>query len=415
MINSIRQRLLRYFTTLKNLSRFKKIVIAAVVLIAIFFVFNQSKDKNQEPSYKFQKVKQDTIVNVVSETGEIMTSGKTDVSSSINGIVEELYVDNNDVVKKGQGLYKVNSTATDQQRAKAYSDYLKAKADLETAKANQYGLQADMFEEWDEFKELAESDDYEDSDGNPRYENRALPEFHIPEKEWLEAESKYINQEQVIAQNQAALNNAWLLYQATTDGVVTAPADGTIANLSIAIYQYVDISTTSLVIDSKQDTWIKLSLNEADISTVKKGQKATISVDVLKNEEFVGIVERVDEFGSTENGIVTYGVYLSLSDPKNIVKPGMTVQAGIETQRKENVLIVPNGAIKPYQGSKAVQIKDKKTGQVLYQPIKVGIVGTTTSEVISGLKEGQEIIVSQTQSEDNAQQGSSRGMFGAPH
>ena len=274
MINSIRQRLLRYFTTLKNLSRFKKIVIAAIVLIAIFFVFNQSKDKNQEPSYKFQKVKQDTIVNVVSETGEIMTSGKTDVSSSINGIVEELYVDNNDVVKKGQGLYKVNSTATDQQRAKAYSDYLKAKADLETAKANQYGLQADMFEEWDEFKELAESDDYEDSDGNPRYENRALPEFHIPEKEWLEAESKYINQEQVIAQNQAALNNAWLLYQATTDGVVTAPADGTIANLSIAIYQYVDISTTSLVIDSKQDTWIKLSLNEADISTVKKGQKA---------------------------------------------------------------------------------------------------------------------------------------------
>ena len=415
MINSIRQRLLRYFTTLKNLSRFKKIVIAAIVLIAIFFVFNQSKDKNQEPSYRFQKVKKATIVNIVSETGEIMTSGKTDVSSSINGIVEELYVDNNDVVKKGQGLYKVNSTATDQQRAKAYSDYLKAKADLETAKANQYGLQADMFEEWDEFKELAESDDYEDSDGNPRYENRALPEFHIPEKEWLEAELKYINQEQVIAQNQAALNNAWLLYQATTDGVVTAPADGTIANLSIAIYQYVDISTTSLVIDSKQDTWIKLSLNEADISTVKKGQKATISVDVLKNEEFVGIVERVDEFGSTENGIVTYGVYLSLSDPKNIVKPGMTVQADIETQRKENVLIVPNGAIKPYQGSKAVQIKDKKTGQVLYQPIKVGIVGTTTSEVISGLKEGQEIIVSQTQSEDNAQQGSSRGMFGAPH
>ena len=415
MINSIRQRLLRYFTTLKNLSRFKKIVIAAIVLIAIFFVFNQSKDKNQEPSYRFQKVKKATIVNIVSETGEIMTSGKTDVSSSINGIVEELYIDNNDVVEKGQGLYKVNSTATDQQRAKAYSDYLKAKAGLETAKANQYGLQADMFEEWDEFKELAESDDYEDSDGNPRYENRALPEFHIPEKEWLEAESKYINQKQVIAQNQAALNNAWLLYQATTDGVVTAPADGTIANLSIAIYQYVDISTTSLVIDSKQDTWIKLSLNEADISTVKKGQKATISVDVLKNEGFVGIVERVDEFGSTENGIVTYGVYLSLSDPKNIVKPGMTVQADIETQRKENVLIVPNGAIKPYQGSKAVQIKDKKTGQVLYQPIKVGIVGTTTSEVISGLKEGQEIIIGQTQSEDSAQQGSGRGMFSAPH
>lgn len=415
MINSIRQRLQRYFTILKSLSIFKKVVIVGAILISIFFLFNQSGNKKHEPSYKVQKIKQGTIVNVVSETGEIMTSGKTDVSSSINGIVEELYVDNGDVVEKGQNLYKVNSTATDQQRAKAYSDYLKAKADLETAKANQYGLQADMFEEWDEFKELAESDDYEDSDGNPRYENRALPEFHIPEKEWLEAESIYINQEQVVAQNQAALNNAWLLYQATTDGIVTAPANGTIANLSIALSQYIDTSTTSLVIDSKQDTWIKILLNEADISTVKKGQKATISVDVLKNEEFIGVVERVDEFGSTENGVVTYGVYLSLSDPKNIVKPGMTVQADIETQRKENVLIVPNSAIKPHQGSKAIQIIDKKTGQIRYQPIKVGIVGTTTSEVIGGLKEGQEIIISQTQSEDDAQQGSGRGMFGPPH
>lgn len=415
MINSIRQRLQRYFTILKSLSIFKKVVIVGAMLFSIFFLFNQSGNKKHEPSYKVQKIKQGTIVNVVSETGEIMTSGKTDVSSSINGIVEELYVDNGDVVEKGQNLYKVNSTATDQQRAKAYSDYLKAKADLETAKANQYGLQADMFEEWDEFKELAESDDYEDSDGNPRYENRALPEFHIPEKEWLEAESIYINQEQVVAQNQAALNNAWLLYQATTDGIVTAPANGTIANLSIALSQYIDTNTTSLVIDSKQDTWIKILLNEADISTVKKGQKATISVDVLKNEEFIGIVERVDEFGSTENGVVTYGVYLSLSDPKNIVKPGMTVQADIETQRKENVLIVPNSAIKPHQGSKAVQIIDKKTGQIRYQPIKVGIVGTTTSEVIAGLKEDQEIIISQTQSEDDAQQSSGRGMFGPPH
>jgi multidrug efflux pump subunit AcrA (membrane-fusion protein) len=74
--------------------------------------------------------------------------------------------------------------------------------------------------------------------------------------------------------------------------------------------------------------------------------------------------------------------------------PSMTVSINIMIDKKDDVLVVPNSAIKPYQGSKAVQVLDKNSDQVLYMPIKIGLIGISKSEVVSGLKEGQEIIVS---------------------
>lgn len=69
----------------------------------------------------------------------------------------------------------------------------------------------------------------------------------------------------------------------------------------------------------------------------------------------------------------------------------INLQVEIETQKQEDVLVVSNEAIKPYQGGKAVQVE--KNNSVIYMPVEVGVVGITYSEIVSGLEEGQEIIV----------------------
>ncbi len=409
LIDFVSQRIKNVITWFKKASRIKQVVVIGVVVLVLFFAYRSLSQDTSEVSYRTEPVTTDTIVNIISETGEISITGKTDVLSTITGIVEEVYVENGDVVQRGQSLFKVTSTATEEERAKAYADYTKAKADFGTAEANEYSLQADMFEDWDEFKELAESDDYEDMSSD----NRNLPEFHIPEKDWLASEAQYVNQEQVIAQAKASVSETWLAYQATIDGVVKSTANGTVANLAIASGRHVDSSSTALMVTSDESAWVELALNETDVVTVEAGQSAVVSVDALKGQEFSGTVERVDEVGTVESGVVTYNVYISLPEIDSSVNPGMTVQVDIETQKKENVLVAPNSAIEPYQGGRAVQVLDESTEELLYYPIEVGIVGPINSEVISGLKEGQEIVVSQT---DNGSddQSSGGGIFPGP-
>jgi HlyD family secretion protein len=408
ILNRVKSFLKKSVFWFKKASLPKKVFVIIGSGLLVYFLIGRLGGNDAGVSYQEEAVEMGTIVNIVSETGEIATTGKTDVSSAITGIVGEVYIDNGGQIKRGQNLFKVTSTATEEERTKAYADYLSAKATLGTAKANQYAYQADMFQEWDEFKELAESDEYDED----HIENRNLPEYHIPEKEWLASEVKYKNQAQVVSQAQVAVTNKWLAYQTTIDGVVKSPASGTIANLAVAPGQYVDTDSTALIVKSGHQAWVKLAVNETDVLTLKPGQPATVLVDALKDEEFEGLVERVDEFGTVEAGVVTYNVYLSLSNLSGSVKPGMTVQVDIETEKKENVLVIPNSAIKPYQGGRAVQVINERTGQLLYLPIEVGIVGPTKSEVVSGLKEGQEIIVGQTDNDERNQRG---GGFFPPH
>jgi multidrug efflux pump subunit AcrA (membrane-fusion protein) len=103
-------------------------------------------------------------------------------------------------------------------------------------------------------------------------------------------------------------------------------------------------------------------------------------------------VRRVDEFATITSDVAVYYVYLTLDETDQQLRPGMTAQVIITTQEKSDILLIPNTAIKPYQGEKAVQIFDEKTQTTVYQPIKIGLSGDINSEVVSGLSEGQKII-----------------------
>jgi len=336
-----------------------------------------------EVSYQTEKVEKGMIVKTVSETGEILSSNKTEVLSSAGGIVTEIYVDNGDVVNKGDALFKVEGTASEEERVGAYASYLSAKNSLASAETSYYTLQASAFAANSQFINDAVARELDGTD----------PTYIQQNATWLAAEAKYNNQAGVIEAARMSLSKAWLAYEGVVGGVVKATTNGEVANLGIFVGEQVDTTTMALVVKSGGDMRVKLALGESDILELKSGQVAKIEVDAL-DEIFDGKVERVDEVGTVESGLVSYYVYLSMSDVSEMLRPGMTVQVDIEVSRKEDVLVVSSAAIKTYQGSQAVQMMRKDLDEPIYVPVEVGIEGDTMVEIVKGLEEGDVVVLS---------------------
>ncbi len=396
----------------KRQSKKKKAAVIIGLLILISVTNSILNKKDPKSAYQLEAAKIDSVTEYVSETGNITTAGSAPLYSTTTGIVEEVYVSNGDFVEKDAPLFKVKATATKQQKDAALSTYLTAKTTLESAKATQLTLQSQMFTKWDSFKELAESDDYEDADGNPKYDQRNLPEFHVPEKDWLAAEAAYKNQQQVISQAQANLSATWQAYQATQDSQVNAIFDGQIQNLAVTKGDLIEIKTATtgipalVLIQNNVNTTIKITVSETDITKVQPGQPATVEVDAIDNKTFKAHVDRVDTIAVPTEGVVEYSVYIVLDESDQNILAGMTADVDITVSSLDNVLTVPSSAVKPYEGARAVRVVNDK-GEIEYIPVEVGSRGEGLTQILSGIEEGTEVVVALTN--DQVQRDSDSG------
>jgi len=386
----------------KQLSFKKKVILVVVLLSLAGLIAYQYRRATRPPNYELEVATLDLITEVVSETGNVTTAGSIPVYSTTTGMVEEVFVINGGYVEKNTSLFKVTSTATQQEKNAALSTYLTAKAAWETAKATQFSLQAAMFTEWDEFKELAESDDYEESDGKPRYDQRGLPEFHIPEKEWLAAEALYKKQQIAINQTAANLSAAWQAYQATQDSEVKAVLNGEVRNLGVAKGDLVAVPTALtlastppvlVLFNSDVQTMIKVDIGETDVIKVKENQQVKIEFDAISDKIFPGHIDRVDTLAAPTEGVVKYSIYIVLDEKIDAIKGGMTADVDIVVAIKENVLTVPAQAVRPHEGGRAVRIVGKK-GEIEYVPVTTGAKGDGKVEILSGIDEGTQVIMS---------------------
>jgi len=383
-----------------KLSRVKKIIVIVIVILITVGLSQYFANKNSN-GYIVEKAKISSITEIVSETGNIETTGRADIYSSTDGIVEEIYIKNGDLVKKNQELFKVKSTATIQEQQAAYANYLATKTSLDLALATEYDLRSDMFTKWDRYRDMATSDEYEDANDAPKENERLAAEFQSTKDNWLSAEKKYKDSQTTVAKAQASVNSTWLLYQATQDSTVLAQADGTVSNLAVGTGSNVSafISpaikiTPVLTIANFSKYTAKFLLNETDVYKVKPGQTVKLEADAVDNREYKGIVQRVDEIGTDYNGVIKYNVYVEITDPDEKLKFGMTIDADIITNKLDKVLTVPNSSVKPYENGKAVRIVNPQTKEVKYVPVVVGIKGTKETQIIKGISEGQEIITS---------------------
>ncbi len=172
---------------------------------------------------------------------------------------------------------------------------------------------------------------------------------------------------------------------------VRAPFDGVIIEVDASKGDSVSSGTVLASIITKQKL-TEITLNEVDVSQLALGQKATITLDAIEDLTLTGEVVDIDTLGTVSQGVVSYDVKIALDTQEDKIKPNMSVSAEIITNIKQGALLVPNSAVK-YQGEQQYVEVMSSDGTVQRQTIVVGLSNDTMTEIVSGLQEGDKVVI----------------------
>ncbi|MFA5840966.1 MAG: HlyD family efflux transporter periplasmic adaptor subunit [Candidatus Paceibacterota bacterium] len=245
--------------------------------------------------------------------------------------------------------------------------------------------------------------------------NKKLRDLYQPDEFDLRAKQLAVKQAQ---------DNLLNAQSDLSDYYIFAPFDGVIATVDAKLGETSSAALGSIV--TKQQL-AEISLNEVDVAKIKLGQKTTLTFDAIPNLSISGIVADIDTIGAVSQGVVTYIVKISFDTQDERVKPGMSVGAAIITDIKQDVLTVPNGAIKSQSGTSYVEIfttppiapTDGLLGSISKIPpnkipIEVGLSNDSQTEIISGIKEGDEIVTRTILPSATKTAAAAPSLFGSP-
>lgn len=192
--------------------------------------------------------------------------------------------------------------------------------------------------------------------------------------------------------------------QTLADYTIRSPIDGVVAKVNVQKGNNASGVAASIVASQRLAI---IPLNEVDVAKIKNGEKVTLTFDALPDLSISGKVAEIDTLGTVSQGVVTYNVKVAFDTQDPRVKPGMSVTGAIITDLKQDVLTIPNSAIKTRGTETYVQMPDKNeagsvrsstlSGVLLSQPLQeqtivTGLANSTITEVVSGLNEGDVLI-----------------------
>ncbi len=221
------------------------------------------------------------------------------------------------------------------------------------------------------------------------------------------------SQQLVVTQREHALEDA---QEKLNDYTIRAPFEGDVAAIPIHMQDAVSPSSTLATLITRKRI-AEISLNEIDAAKVSVGQKATLEFDAVEELSISGSVMEIDTVGTVSQGVVSYIVKIAFDIQDDRVKPGMTVNAVIATDRKQNILAVPNGAVKSTEQGHYVEVPSSAHGAKSNelprrQIVEIGISNDQLTEIISGLNEGDRVVVRTIAAQ--AQQQQAPSLFAAP-
>jgi HlyD family secretion protein len=217
------------------------------------------------------------------------------------------------------------------------------------------------------------------------------------------ADSTTIRAKQISVQQKE--DSLYAAQKALANNYVRAPFDGIATNVTVKKGDSVSASTVITTLITKQRI-AEISLNEVDVANVKVGQKVNLTFDAIEDLEISGEIADVDTFGTVSQGVVTYDAKIIFDTQDDRVKPGMSVSATIITDVKTDCLMVPNSAVKSigdnyYVEVPSVNVSDESlqsTGGIsldsyTQKTVQIGVANDTSTEIIDGLKEDDQVIV----------------------
>ena len=200
--------------------------------------------------------------------------------------------------------------------------------------------------------------------------------------------------------------------QATLDKLkLVAPFDGTVVSISTTTGDSVAPGTVAVQLADLSSLQVLVNVSEVDINRVKSGQEVDLSLDAVSGKSFIGHVSEIGYLGTSTQGVVNFPVTVVITHPDPALKPGMTASAAVVTEKKDNVLLVPNRAIHVTGGQRQVTVLFE--GQQIPVTVQVGLSNDTQSEITGGqLKEGDTIVLNSTAATSTNGGGGFGGPFG---
>lgn len=339
----------------------KKIAIISVIALLVAIVAIKILT-NGSAKYETAKALPHTILQVVEASGTINPVNTVSVGSTVSGLMKEVYVDFNSKVKAGQLIAKMDTSLLQANVDKAKSNYDKQKAITENS-LKTYN----------------------------RCKNLVARNF-MARSELDAAQADYFS-------NKALLNAAKADYEyAKTQcsfAYIYSPVDGIIVTRAVdpgqpvaASFQAPELFTVAKDLKEMQ---IEVNVSEADIGKIREGQEVDYTLDGYPDEIFKGKVSQVRISPTTVSNVVTYTVVVKVDNDELKLKPGMTANVSIITQKKENVLCVPSialkfapvthGEIKRYETQGVWVLKNNK-------PIRVEVQIGATDDTYTEIKDG---------------------------
>ena len=206
-------------------------------------------------------------------------------------------------------------------------------------------------------------------------------------------------------------NNAVATAQSNLDAaVLNAPSAGVVASIANQVGEYVNsgggnTNAAFIVLTNTNALVLHGTVGEGDVSKLKLGQVANITIDALTGSKMTGKVTSLDPVATISQGVPVYGIDVAIDVPAPSLKAGMSGTASVILASKQNVLIVPNTAIRTISGQRGVTVL--KDGESVDTVATFGISNDTNTEVVSGLAEGDVIVIPQARA--NASNNANRG------
>src|SRR5882757_8022869 len=430
----------------------KKIAIGVgvVVLLAIVVGVTVRQSSKNLVTVQTGKVAREDLATVVSASGEIKPKTYVNIGANAYGKITHLYVKEGYHVKKGQLLAQLENvqssadvSANQSSVQAAETDAIAAEASMKTAEADLLRAKADYERnklDWDRAESLFKEGLIAKSDFDSRRNAWATADAGLTQAQARLAQTKAQNDSahRHVGQARATLTRVTDVLQKTT---YSAPYDGVITNLpvregeSVVIGIQNALGSTLMTIADMSVITAEVKVDETDIVNVHLGQPAEVTIDAIPRKIFHGTVSEIGDNAIVRStGVATsqqttaseeakdFKVVVTLTDPPQDLRPGLSTTAKITTAAHSNVLAIPiqalsvrskaqleqekatPGSVQAAAPPKQIASKDKDKNQDVqgvfvirskkseFVPVTTGIAGTSDLEVLSGLSEGDEVI-----------------------
>lgn len=332
------------------------VVLAAATVLAIF-AWGFSRGKEQV-GYRFHEVRRGDLTITVSATGNLQPLNQVDVGSERSGIIRSVEADYNDQVKVGQVLARLDT-------AMLQAEVRKASAALESTEASVLQAQATLRQAGAELDRMRQAHE--------------LTGGRVPsarELDVAEAALERARADEAAAHAQVSQARATLESNQTdlSKALILSPINGIVLSRSVEPGQTVAASLQAPILFTLAEDLARMELHvdldEADVGRVQPGQQATFTVDAYPERVFSAEVVQVRYSAKAEAGVVTYETVLRVDNADLLLRPGMTATADITVNEINDVLLVPNSALRfvPREAGEETQEKSSVLNKLMPRP-----------------------------------------------